>query len=450
LGLPRTNVPEWDKEPPMKSKAEKGTWKQGATEALPLERLSQLLLPMVAGISATKLHLVEWVRDMGLEALNVVLQESAESLAGRKGERLPGRSANHWGKTRAELPFGGRRIVIDRPRVMSKRSEVGRRQELALPAVEHFKALDPLPERVVNQILLGVSTRGYEASLEPGPTRLPSRGASKSSASRQLIKRTRSAMEEQLGRRLDDVHLIGLYLDGIVVARQSVVVALGLAEDGSKVPLGLWHGSTENSAVCVALLQDLLKRGLRLEGRLLCVIDGGTGLRKALADVLGDLAVIQRCQVHKLRNMRDHLPKNCHAYVIGAMREAYKATNADAARKRLKGLVTWLENGGHEGAAASLREGLEETLTVTKLGLPKTLSRSLATTNPIENLMSSVRRVTRNVKRWRGGDMIRRWTALGVFSAQQRFRRIKGHRDMSSLIKALRPMSPQEVDKAVA
>jgi transposase-like protein len=145
------------------------------------------------------------------------------------------------------------------------------------------------------------------------------------------------------------------------------------------------------------------------------------------------------------------LPKNSHAYAIGAMREAYKATNADTERKRLKSLVSWLENSGHEGAAASLREGLEETLTVTKLGLPRTLSRSLATTNPIENLMSSVRRVTRNVKRWRGGDMIKRWVALGVFSAQQRFRRIKGHRDMPSLVKALRPTSQQqEVEKAVA
>jgi len=434
----------------MKIRTEKGTGRQAGTECLPLERLRQLLLPMVAGISATKEHLVEWVYGVGLEALSAVLHESAESLAGPKSQRLTERRANHWGKTRAELPFGGRRIVIERPRVMARKTRAGRRHEIALPAFEHFKALDALPERVVNQILLGVSTRGYDGSLEPGPNQVPSRGASKSAASRQLVKRTRSSMEAQLGRRLDDVRLIGLYLDGIVVARQSVVVALGLAEDGRKIPLGLWHGSTENSTVCTALLQDLLKRGLAIEGRMLCVIDGGTGLRKALGDVLGELAVVQRCQVHKLRNVRDHLPKNCHAYVIGAMREAYKATSADTARKRLKTVVTWLENGGHEDAAGSLREGLEETLTVTKLGLPKALSRSLATTNPIENLMSSVRRVTRNVKRWRGGDMIKRWVALGVFSAEKRFRRIKGHRDMPSLVEALRPTSEKEGDKAVA
>ncbi len=434
----------------MKSRSEKGQGTQVKGE-VPLERLRQLLLPMVAGISATKQHLVEWVHSVGLEALSAVLHESAESIAGQKGGRQSGRAANHWGTTRTELPFGGRRIVIERPRVMSVRDAAGRRHELALPAVEHFKAVDPLPERVVNQILLGVSTRGYEASLEPRPATVRSRGASKSAASRQLVQRTRSTMEEQLGRRLDDVRLIGLYVDGLVVAGQSVVVALGLTEDGSKVPLGLWHGSTENSTVCMALLQDLLKRGLKVEGRVLCVIDGGPGLRKALNDVLGDLALVQRCQVHKLRNLRDHLPKKSHAYVLGAMREAYKASNADTARKRLKGVVTWLENAGHDDAAGSLREGLEETLTVIKLGLPRTLTRSLATTNPIENLMSSVRRVTRNVKRWRGGDMIKRWATLGIFSAQQRFRRIKGHKDMPILVKALRPTSSQpEVQQAVA
>jgi putative transposase len=169
-------------------------------------------------------------------------------------------------------------------------------------------------------------------------------------------------------------------------------------------------------------------------GRGLCVIDGGPGLSKALNDVLGDLALVQHCQVHKLRNLRDHLPKKSHAYVLGAMREAYKASNADTARKRLKGVMTWIENAGHDDAAGSLREGLEETLTIIKLGLPRTLTRSLATTNPIENLMSSVRRVT-----------------LGIFSAQQRFRRIKGHKDMPILVKALRPTSSQpEAEHAVA
>ena len=190
--------------------------------------------------------------------------------------------------------------------------------------------------------------------------------------------------------------------------------------------------------MCTALLQDLLRRGLRVDGRLLCVIDGGKGIRKALVDVLGDLAVIQRCQLHKRRNLKDHLPKTAQLHVDRVMREAYASTRADTARKRLRSLVSWLENNGHEDAGASLREGMEETLTVLKLELPASLRRSLSTTNAIESMLSSVRRVSRNVKRWKGGSMVRRWAAMGVIAAQKRFRRIKGHRDMNALIKALR------------
>lgn len=421
----------------MKSRTEKAPVSQVPPPAW--ERVRQALLPMVAGIAATKTDLVAWVHGVGLEALGAVLAESAEAVAGPKGRRLKGRGANHWGSTPSEVSFGGRRIVVERPRVLSKAGRSGPRRELAVPAWEHFKALDPLPERVLNQILLGVSTRGYEGSLETAPRGVVSRGASKSAASRQLVKRTRQAMQEQLSRGLGDVHLVALYLDGIQVAQQRVVVALGLAEDGSKVPLGLWQGSTENAVVCTELLQDLLRRGLKVKGRLLCVIDGGKGLRKALGDVLGDVALVQRCQLHKLRNVCEHLPKAAQAYVTGVMREAYRAASADTARKRLRALITWLENNGHEDAAASLREGLEETLTVLKLTLPRTLTRSLSTTNPIENLMSSIRRVSRNVKRWQRGDMIKRWTSLAVFNAQRGFRRIKGHRDLPTLVRALRP-----------
>ena len=192
-----------------------------------------------------------------------------------------------------------------------------------------------------------------------------------------------------------------------------MVVALGITSDGTKVPLGLVQGSTENAALCTSLLQGLLSRGLKVEDKLLCIIDGGKGIRKALDDVFGDRAVIQRCQVHNQRNLREHLAKERHGYVLSTMREAYRAATADTARKKLRGLVSWLESNGHEDAAASLREGLEETITVVKLDLPLALRRSLATTNNIENLVGSIRRVSRNVKRWRGTDMIRRWASLG-------------------------------------
>ena len=290
----------------------------------------------------------------------------------------------------------------------------------------------------MNQLLLGVSTRGYDASLEPRPSGVNARGSSKSSASRSFVAKTRQRLCASLERRLDQLDLIALLIDGIEVARQTVVVALGITSDGTKMPLGLAQGSTENAALCTSLLQGLLSRGLSVEDKLLCIIDGGKGIRKALGDVVGDRAVIQRCQVHKQRNLREHLPEERHVYVLSTMREAYRAATADTARKKLRALVSWLETNGHEDAAASLREGLEETLTVLKLELPLALRRSLATTNSIENLVSSIRRVTRNVKRWRGGDMIRRWAGLGLFNAAKRFRRIKGYREMPKLVTALR------------
>ncbi len=426
----------------MRSKAEKRVSTQVAGEgaAVGLDRSHQLLMPMVAGMAATKRDLMDWVKNVGLEALKVLFEVDATAIAGPKGKHRPEDRTHHWwGSTPTELPFGGRRIRVARPRVRSRSGE-----EATLPSVARFQAEDPLPERVLNQIVLGVSTRGYGASLEPTPRGVRSRGTSKSAASRHLVERMGSKMRDYLSRRLEDVKLVALMIDGIEVARHTVVVALGISEDGTKTPLGLWQGSTENAALCTALLQDLVGRGLKLEGKILCVIDGGKGIRKAIDDVLGDLAVVQRCQVHKRRNLKDHLPKSRRTYVDRVMREAYGSTSAETARKRMRSLLSWLESNGHEDAAGSLREGMEETLTVLKLELSATLRRSLATTNAIENCLGTVRRVTRNVKRWKGGAMVRRWTATGLLTAQKRFRRIKGYRDLHQLVATLRPKQSAE------
>ena len=417
----------------MKSKAEKRAGAQEAGVSPAMAKVRQLLLGMVAGMVAAKEDLLEWVQDMGLSALQEVFEADATTIAGPKGVHREERTHHRWGTTRTELPFGGRRIQVKRPRVRSKTG-----QEVTLPSIERFQAADPLPERVVNQILLGVSTRGYGASLSSVPAGVSSRGTSKSAASRHLVERMGSKMREYFSRRLEEVSLLALMLDGIEVARQTVVVALGVSADGTKQPLGLWQGSTENAAICTSLLQDLLGRGLKLDDKILCVIDGGKGIRKAIDDVLGDLAVVQRCQLHKRRNLKDHLAKGAQAYVDRTLREAYGSTGVDTARKRLRGLLSWLESNGHEDAAASLREGMDETLTVLKLELPLSLRRSLATTNAIENTLGTVRRVSRNVKRWKGGGMVRRWVAIGLITAQKRFRRIKGHRELPALVAALR------------
>jgi transposase-like protein len=401
---------------------------------LPAEALVQVLLPMVTGLVTTRQGLMTWVQQRGLDALDELFGADAAALAGPKGKHRDERTHHHWGTTRSELPFGGQRIVVERPRVRTTGGH-----EAKLPTMEAFRDLDPLSDRVVERILLGVSTRGYGRSVEAPPPEVTRRGTSKSAASRHLIERTRRKLREDLSRRLDGVELAALMLDGIEVAKKTMVIALGITIAGDKVPLGVEQGSTENGPLCTTLLNGLIARGLRVPERILCVIDGGKGIRKALDDVFGDLAVVQRCQVHKRRNVREHLSPSHTAYVMSAMSDAYKGASADTARKRLRQLASWLESNGEDAAASSLREGLEETLTVLKLGLPPTLRRSLSTTNALENLNGSIRRVTRNVKHWRNErDMRRRWVGLAILDAATRFHRIKGHRELPILLRALR------------
>ena len=421
----------------MTKRTEKTGETQGAsTEATAVARL---LAPLVDGMTTTRHQLLAWVQSAGLVALEAVFHEEAAGLAGPKGRHDPRRTHHHWGATPRQLTFGGRQLSLPCPRVRSREGK-----EAALPSVLAFRATDPLTTRVMDQLLLGVSTRGYAASLEVAPAGTRSRATSKSAVSRRLVAATRTQLTAQLGRRLDELDLVALFLDGVHVAGQTLIVALGVAADGSKTPLGIRLGSTENAAIGTELLQDLVSRGLRLDARLLCVIDGGKGLRKALEEVLGTRAVIQRCQLHKQRNLLAVVPPRRQPFVRAALRRAYRAPSAGAARRQLQALASWLETNSHPDAAASLREGLEETLTVLKLELPSTLRRFFATTNCIENLIATLRHVTRNVKRWRGGDMIHRWAGLGLLRAAARFRRIKHHRDLPHLVRALRPDADAE------
>jgi transposase-like protein len=376
---------------------------------------------------------------VGLAALDGLFREEAAALAGPKGRHQAERTHHHWGTAATELTFGGRRVQVRRPRVRPRTGP-----EVTLPSVAAFRDRDPLTARMMQQLLAGVSTRQYEASLEAPPRGRRTRGSSKSAVSRALVRRTRERLRAHLTRRLEGLPVVALFVDGVMVARQTVIVALAITRDGRKEPLGLRLGSTENAIVCTELLQDLLTRGLTLDERVLCVIDGGKGLRKALGDVLGDAAVIQRCQLHKARNLDAVVPQARQSYVRAVLRRAYRAASAAAARRQLTALATWLERNGQADAAASLREGLEETLTVLKLGLPPRLRRFLATTNCIENLIGTVRHVTRHIKRWRDGDMRRRWVGLGLLRAAERFRRIKNHHELEALVTALRAVAAPE------
>lgn len=392
---------------------------------------TQLQLQLELG-DAMRRDLREFVITAGTAALAAVLEEERTQVVGPKYARLPMRSAVRVGTTRGELVMGGRRVRVQRPRARTLEGE-----EIQLPSWTAFAGEDPLGDRAVNQMLVGVTTRRYARSLEPLAAPLPERGTSKSAVSRRFVAATQKQMDAWLGRDLSPLKLVALMIDGIVISEHVMLVALGIDADGKKHVLGVREGATENAAACTALLTDLRDRGLPTEHAVLVVIDGGKALAKAVRNVYGSRAIVQRCQAHKVRNVVDQLPDDARPSVRQAMRDAYATSEADLARKLLANLARRLRD-EHPGAAASLEEGLDETLAVKRLKLPRKLERQLSTTNAIENLMGSVRDLARRVKRWRGGSMIQRWTITAVADAAQRFRRIMGAREgMTALVRAL-------------
>lgn len=433
----------------MRKRAERTT--KGKQEAPDMRSLAstlrQVLAPMLAGVVTTKRLLRDWTTDIGLAAMVGLMEADAERAVGApKGARRPGRQLSHWGYAATPFPYDGRQVVLPRPRVRT----ADKRSEVELPLVQQLQSLDPIDERVVEQILLGVSTRGYEQSLGPAPTGPRTRGAKKSRVSEVFVGETTRRMKEHFSEKLDGLDLVAMMLDGLSVGGHAIVVALGIAREGTKHVLGLRQGSTENKVLCTELLQDLIGRGLRGGAELLFVIDGGKGLRAAISAVFGDKAVVQRCQQHKRRNIVEHLPVARQKTVERMLVDAYRSESLKTARKRLQQLLSWLERNGEEDAAASLKEGMEETLTVCKLDLPTALRRFFSTTNAIENVMGTIRRVARNVKRWRHGAMAKRWTALGLAHAQTRFKRIKGHRQLPVLVDALKRRHATDVDRQAA
>jgi len=286
-------------------------------------------------------------------------------------------------------------------------------------------------------MLAGVSTRRYRRTQEPigEQTEAAARSTSKSAVSRAFVERTRTALVQLMGRRLDDVRLAVMMLDAIELKGRTNIVALGITTDGVKIPLGLWEGSTENATVATALLSDLVERGLDPEQGILFVIDGSKALRKAIRQVFGE-APVQRCIRHKERNVLAHLPERDRPPVKRRLRAAWAEADHGRARERLRALAADLEH-SHPGAAGSLREGLEETLTLTRLGISGSLKRTLESTNPCESMIECVRRTSRNVKRWSSGEMAMRWTAAGMLEAERQFRRIIGYTDLAKLAVAI-------------
>ena len=359
------------------------------------------------------------------------LEAERTALCGEGYARPEARQGVRAGHVPSSLVMGGRRVEIRRPRARSTDGH-----ELRLPSWQAWSSHDPLDGRAFEQMVLGVSTRRYARSLEPLPEEVEVRGIGKSAVSERFVVGSQRRLAELMRRDLSGLKLVALLLDGVHFAEHVVLAAVGIDVDGGKHPLGLREGATENAAACKALLEDLIERGLNPNRVILVVIDGAKALRRAVLDTFGERALIQRCQAHKKRNVTDALPERMRASVRTAMNQAYATRDPKRARRRLENLAHKLES-AHPGAAASLREGIDETLTVMALHLSEGLERVLSSTNLIENLFSRVREIARRVKRWQGGTMILRWTAAGVLEAERHFRKVAGYRALPRLAAAL-------------
>ena len=367
----------------------------------------------------------------GLKILAEMLEADRVQLCGPAGKPQPGRTAYRHGRTQGELTYGGRKVLLTRPRVRGTN-----KREVPLPTWSAYQDEDPLSDHILRQMVSGISTRGYAPGLEPMEEGIRTTGTSKSSVSRQFVARTQADADKFLHRSLEGLDLPIVLLDGIHFGDELVIVALGIDTSGRKHVLGATHGTTESEEVCRGLLRELIERGLVVERSRMFVIDGGRGLRKAIRTVFGTWAVVQRCRVHKMRNVVEHLPERKRAWVRAAMRRAWESRSSDQAMMQLRQLSRQMEE-AYPSAARSVLEGAEETLTVIDLGLTGWLLKTLSSTNAIENLQGSQKRMARNVKRWRGGKMVLRWVGVALLEAEKKFRRVKGYVGMPAMLRAL-------------
>jgi putative transposase len=365
----------------------------------------------------------------GLQVMAQLMEADVTAVCGPKGKHDPGRAATRHGTEAGSVTLGGRRVPVRRPRMRTADGS----GEVPVPAYELFNSTELLGKMAMEKMLAGLSTRRYPVGLEPVGQRVEqtSRSTSKSAVSRRFVKLTETALGDLLAADLSGLDLVALMIDGVYFAEHLCVVALGIDIEGTKHPLGLVEGSTENTTVVKTLLSGLRDRGLDTTRPILAVLDGAKALAAGVREVF-DKPVIARCQLHKLRNVRDHLPEHLRSPVEKRIRKAYHADSALEAEAQLTALAKELDK-THPGAAGSLREGLHETLTVLRLDVPPTLARTLRSTNAIESMISISRDHARNVKHWRDGQMALRWCAAGMLEASKQFRRVNGHLHLAAL-----------------
>jgi transposase-like protein len=385
----------------------------------------------------------------GLQVMAAIMEEDVTAVCGPKGHQDPERTATRHGHGPGSVTLGGRRVPVARPRMRA----VDGSGELPVPAYELFSGTEVMGRMAMERMLAGLSTRRYGVGLEPVGTDIEqvATATSRSAVSRRFVAATETALAELLGADLSSLDLVALMVDGVHFGEHTCVVALGIGVDGGKHPLALVEGSTENTTLVTELIVGLRERGLDVTRPILAVLDGSKALRRAVLDVF-DRSVIARCQLHKIRNVEDRLPEKMRSVVASRMRRAYHADSALAAEAELNALAAELDR-THPSAAASLREGMAETLTVLRLGVPPTLARTLRSTNAIESMISICRDHARNVKRWRDGQMALRWCAAGMVEAGKQFRRVNGHLHLRSLRDTLervtKPVSATRHDETI-
>jgi len=389
----------------------------------------QLVLDREELVAMMQDSLTSFATEMGLKVATVLLEDEVNQRCGQRYERVPERTVTRYGHQGGVAVIAGQKLPIVRPRMRYTR-QCG---EADLETYARLQSPDAMPQSVLKRLVRGVSCRDYEGVVDLAREGF---GVRKSSVSRSFVKASAQEVRQLAERRFDGVRFPVIYLDGVQYAGETMTVALGVLENGTKRVLGVRQGATENAAVCTALLEDLQERGLDTSQPTLLVLDGAKALHAAVKRVWGPGALIQRCQVHKKRNVREHLPQKHWDELSRQLHAAYHETDYGEALRRLKTTARWLERLNPD-AAASLREGMEETLTVVRLGIPELLRRTLATTNPIESAFSVAQNVTRRVKCWREGDMRQRWCVAGLMRAESKFRRVKGYRQLPQLLKAL-------------
>jgi putative transposase len=388
----------------------------------------QMVLPMAEMLGWLRKGVGELIRQAGLQIIGLVMEEEVRELVGERSQRQPDRQANRWGKERGFCVVMGQKVAIDRPRVRT-----AKHRELRLGSYELFHRGEPLTETVWEKLLLGLSTRKYGQAVREFTEAY---GLQKSAVSEHFIEASRTKLKQLMERRLDKLSVCALLVDATPFEGQQMVVAMGISNDGRKTILGLRQGATENATVIGELLGELMNRGLDFTTPRLYVLDGGKALHAAVKNHAGEAALIQHCQVHKRRNVLDHLADDQKPLVAAKLNAAYALEDYAAAKQALQVLHRELMD-VNPSAARSLGEGMEETLTVHRLRIPTQLRRTLANTNVIESAFAVVERVCMNVKRWHGGDQRERWVGSGLLVAERQFRCVKGHKQIATLLAEL-------------